>query len=77
MKTLNKRATIYFSNDLHKALKVKATVTHNTISEIVNKAVQLSLLEDAEDIDAFKERKNEPDYDFENVLKDLKKRGKI
>jgi len=77
MKTITKRATIYLSNDLHKALKVKASVTNNTISNLVNNAVKLSLAEDAEDLAAFEQRKKEPAYDFEIVLKDLKKRGKI
>ena len=77
MKEVTKRATIYLSNDLHKALKVKASVAGNTISELVNNAVKLSLAEDAEDLEAFEKRKNEPAYDFESVLKDLKKRGKI
>ncbi len=77
MSTLTKRATIYLSEDLHKALKVKAAVTHHSISDLVNQAVKQTLFEDAEDIMAFESREKEVSYDFENVLKDLKKRGKI
>ncbi|MBU1076255.1 MAG: ribbon-helix-helix protein, CopG family [Spirochaetes bacterium] len=77
MSISTKRSTIYLSEDLHKALKVKAAVTHNSISDLVNQAVKQALIEDSEDLLAFKEREKEPDYDFENVLKDLKKRGKI
>jgi len=35
------------------------------------------LAEDASDIEAFEAREKEPDYAFEDVAKDLKRRGKI
>jgi hypothetical protein len=77
MKTLQKRATIYFDPDLHRALRVKAAETDQSLSELVNKAVQSSLAEDAADLAAFEERSIEPNLSFEDVLKDLKQRGKI
>jgi hypothetical protein len=77
MKSAQKRATIYFDADLHRALRVKAAETERSMSELVNQAVKLSLSEDAEDIAAFEERRHEPDLPFEDVLKDLKLRGKI
>jgi plasmid stability protein len=77
MKTATKRSTIYFDPDLHKALKVKAALSHHTISEIVNNILKRALAEDAEDLSAFEERASEPNLDFEEVLKSLKKRGKI
>ena len=77
MKTAQKRATIYFDPQLHKALRVKAAETESTISDLVNEAVRLGLAEDAEDLAAFEERSQEPDLAFEDVLKDLKKRGRI
>jgi hypothetical protein len=77
MKNLQKRATIYFDADLHQALRVKAAVTEKSVSELVNEAVKLSLAEDAEDLAAFEERRYEPNLPFEDVLKDLKLRGKI
>jgi plasmid stability protein len=72
-----KRATIYFDPSLHKALRVKAAQTDRTVSDIVNAAVRQSLAEDAEDLAAFEERAHEPSLDFEAVLKDLKRRGKL
>jgi hypothetical protein len=48
-----------------------------SISELVNDAVRLNLAEDAEDLAAFEERVNEPNLAFEDVLKDLRKRGKL
>ena len=72
-----KRATIYLDQDLHRALRIKAAETDQSISALVNEAVKLSLAEDAEDLAAFAERALEPNLPFEEVLKDLKQRGKI
>lgn len=72
-----KRATVYFDPELHRALRVKAAETDRSMSELVNEAVQLSLSEDAEDLAAFKDRVNEPNLPYEDVVKDLKRRGKI
>ena len=72
-----KRATVYFDADLHRALRIKAAETDRSISDLVNEAVQYSLAEDAEDLEAFEVREREPDYAYEDVVKDLKRRGKI
>ena len=40
-------------------------------------AVKLALAEDAEDLAAFDERAAEPELPFEDVVKDLRRRGKI
>ena len=72
-----KRATVYFDPSLHRALRVKAAQTDRSVSDIVNAAVRQSLAEDAEDLAAFEERAHEPSLDFEAVLKDLKRRGKL
>jgi len=72
-----KRATIYFDPYLHRALRLKAAETDRSISELVNEAVQSALAEDADDIEAFDVREQETDYSFEDVVKDLKRRGKI
>jgi hypothetical protein len=77
MSTNPKRATVYFDPELHRALRVKAAETDRSMSDLVNEAVQLSLAEDAEDLAAFEERQNEPSHPFEDVVKDLKRRGKI
>lgn len=72
-----KRATVYFDPDIHKALRVKAAQTDRSMSDLVNAAVQTSLSEDAEDLAAFAERAKEPSLAFEEVLEDLKRRGKL
>ena len=59
-----KRATVYFEEDLHLALKLKSAETSESVSDLVNDAVRLALREDAEDLAAFKERENEQVMDF-------------
>ncbi len=72
-----KRATVYFEEDLHKALKMKSAEVSSPVSEIVNDAVRSALFEDAEDLEAFKEREKEPVIDFEVFVASLKKNGKL
>ena len=77
MDSNSKRATVYFDPALHRALRVKAAETERSMSDLVNEAVRLSLAEDAEDLAAFENRVNEPSLPYEDVVKDLKQRGKI
>jgi hypothetical protein len=71
-----RRATVYFDPQLHKALRLKAAATERSLSDLVNEAVRLSLAEDAEDLEAVENRAREPDLAFEDVVKDLRRRGK-
>jgi len=77
MKPAQKRTTVYFDPDLHRALRFRAAETDRSISDLVNEAVKGSLAEEAEDLEAFRARRREPNLDFEQVLKDLRRRGKI
>lgn len=77
MTAKTKRATVYLDPSLDKALRVKAIETEQSFSDLVNDALRLSLAEDAFDLDTFKKREKEPNLDFESVLKDLSRRGKI
>jgi hypothetical protein len=72
-----KRATVYFDPSLHKALRLKAAETDQSLSELVNAAVRQALTEDGEDLAAFEERAREPNLSFAAALKDLKRRGKL
>ena len=74
---MTKRSTIYFEPEIHKALRLKAVETDRTMSDLVNEAVRLALAEDAEDLAAFEKRAMEPNLPFEDVVKELRKRGKI
>ncbi|MCK4899893.1 MAG: DUF4111 domain-containing protein [Anaerolineales bacterium] len=75
MKNSQIRTTIYFDPDIHQALREKAAETDRSISEIVNEAVKLGLVEDTEDLAAFEERAYEPNLLFEDSQKDLKQPG--
>jgi plasmid stability protein len=77
MAVQTKRTTIYFDQDLHKALRLKAAETSRSITELVNEAVRESLSEDAEDLAAFDQRGHEPLVSYEEMVKRLKKDGRI
>ena len=74
---MNKRSTIYFEPELHKALRIKAANTERSISDLVNDAIRQVLREDQEDLAAFEERAAEPTITYEALLEDLKVHGKI
>ena len=71
------QATIYFDPKIHKALKMKAIQTENTLSELVNEAVKMSLSEDLIDLEALDKRKNQKERSFDSFLKELKKDGTL
>jgi hypothetical protein len=77
MANTQKRTTIYFDSEIHRALRIKSAELDRSVSDLVNEAVKLSLAEDAEDLAAFEERAHEPNLPFEEVVRDLKQRGKI
>jgi len=72
-----KRATVYLDPDLHKALRLKSAETSRSISELVNNAIKEALAEDAEDIAAFEERAREPFISYDEMVKRLKRDGRI
>ena len=72
-----RRATVYLEPDLHRALRMKAAATDQSISDMVNTAVKQALAEDAEDLEAFVKRRTEVSVDFEEFVKTLKRRGKL
>ncbi|HEX2572576.1 MAG TPA: CopG family transcriptional regulator [Polyangia bacterium] len=72
-----KRATVYLEPALHQALRHKAAENDRSMSSLVNDAVRRSLSEDAADLAAFKTRAKEPNLSFDEVLKDLRRRGKL
>ncbi|NNM06233.1 MAG: CopG family transcriptional regulator [Gemmatimonadetes bacterium] len=77
MATKSKRTTVYFDPALHRALRLKAAETDQSLSDLVNASVRETLAEDSEDLEAFETRAREPNLSFEDVLKDLKRRGKL
>ncbi len=77
MTTQTKRATIYFDPNLHKALRLKAVETSRSVSDLVNEAVKEALSDDVSDLLAFEERADEKLISYEEMVKRLKKDGRI
>ena len=72
-----KRATVYFEADVHRALRLRAAATDRSISDMVNDAVKAILAEDAEDLAAISARKGEKSLSFDTFVQGLKRRGRI
>lgn len=77
MTTQTKRATIYFDPNLHKALRLKAVETSRSVSELVNEAVREAFSDDANDLLAFEKRADDTLISYEEMVKKLKKDGRI
>jgi predicted transcriptional regulator len=77
MKSVSKRTTIYIDPQLHRALRIKAAETDDSMSDLIRQAIRISLAEDAIDLAAYEDRKHEPRFSFEEVTKKLRKNGKI
>lgn len=77
MDTTSRRTTVYFDPEIHRALRLKAAETDRSVSDLVNDAVRELLREDADDLHAFEERADEATLSFEEVLKDLRRSGKL
>ena len=72
-----KRATVYFEEPVHKALRLKAAETDRSVSDLVNESVRRTLAEDADDLAAFRDRAHERTLAFEDFVADLKRRGEL
>ncbi len=73
----SKRATVYFTPEVHKALRLRAAASEQSISDMVNDAVRTALTEDATDLEAFTERRSEKSVSFEAFVSGLKRRGRL
>lgn len=77
MTVLTKRTTVYLEENLHQALRVKAAVSNRSISELINEMIRERLVEDAEDLQAFRDREAESVMSYEELLQDLQANGKL
>ncbi|MFM9903155.1 MAG: CopG family transcriptional regulator [Pyrinomonadaceae bacterium] len=77
MSVISKRATVYFDPDLHRAARLKAVNTNQSISDVVNDSLRAMLSEDEEDLGAFEETASDPLMTYEELLAKLKADGKI
>ena len=69
------KATLYLRPELHKALKLKAVQTDQSISDVANEALETALAEDLDDIRLLKERASGPTESYEAFLAGLKADG--
>ena len=73
----SRKTTIYLDPDLHCALRRISIESGQSISSIVNGAVNLAFDEYDRDIDVFDTREQESDCSFEDVVADLERLRKI
>lgn len=69
------RVTVRLEDSLHQAIRLKAADTKQSMSDLVNDALEASLLEDLEDIKSWEDRKDEETYGYEEFVKLLQKDG--
>ena len=67
------KITLNLEDTILQALKLKASETKQSMSELVNDALKASLQEDLEDIKSWEERKGEETYSYEEFLELLNK----
>ncbi len=72
-----KRATIDLDAEGHRALRLKAAATNQSMSAMVNDAVRMALAEDAVDLAAVDQRVAEPSVSFDAFVRDLHERGRL
>ncbi|MEH8018644.1 CopG family transcriptional regulator [Rheinheimera muenzenbergensis] len=77
MSTLSKRSTVYFEPSIHQALKLRAASSDTSVSELIDEAVRLLMREDQEDLAAVRQRANEAEISYEELLNSLHADGKI
>ena len=72
-----KKATLYLDERVHKALRLRAAQTDESISDVTNQMLLESLSEDIEDLQAIAERKNGSFETYEQFITGLQKDGLI
>ena len=68
MSELSKRATVYFDPALHRALRVRAATSNQSVSELVDEAIRQMMKEDQEDLETYAARVAEPEIDRKSVV---------
>lgn len=75
--SVKRRLTISFEEEVHQALKVKAAITRQTLSDLTNDAVRAALLEDWEALESVRRRAKERAPEYEAFLNELRASGKL
>ena len=68
---------MYFEPVTYEALRVRASEAEVSISDYVNRAVLDAIDEDLYDLAIIEERRNEPGIPLEDVIADMKRRGRL
>jgi len=69
------RVTLHLEDSLLQAIRLKAVDTKQSMSDLVNDALEASLHEDLEDIKSWEDRKDEETYGYEEFVNLLQKDG--
>ena len=69
------RITITINDALFRVIKVRAAEADITVSRFIENAIQYQLLEDLEDIEDARKRKDEPSKTFDGLVVKLKTEG--
>ena len=70
-----RKVTLNIEDSLLHALRRKAIDTKQSMSDLVNDALEASLQEDLEDIKSWEDRKDDETYGYEEFVKLLQKDG--
>ena len=69
------KVKLNIEDSLHQAFRLKSSATKQSMSDLVNDALEASLKEDLEDIKSWEDRKDEETYGYEEFVKLLQKDG--
>ena len=69
------KATLYLDDNVHQALRLKSAETRQSMSELVNDALEALLLEDLDDIEVWRERRTDSRVGYEEFVRQLKNDG--
>ena len=71
------KATLYLDDKTYRAYKIKAAETDQTLSRLVNDAINMQLDQDLEDIKSLRNRLKEQTESYEDFLIGMKQDGLI
>ncbi|HSX02650.1 MAG TPA: hypothetical protein VLI05_05055 [Candidatus Saccharimonadia bacterium] len=69
------RTTITINDKLFHTLKLRAVEADESMSKFIEDAIKFQILEDFEDIEDAQARKAEPEYSFDDLVKQFKAEG--
>lgn len=67
--------TVYLDPRIARAIKMKAAASGKSVSDFANEGLAALLREDERDLRIFRERKNQPTRDYDEVVREMKRDG--